>query len=127
MSHPLDSQKLAFIRALVPSCPYVVIDARPPEVKVPDFLRKDGLVLRIGQDPNVLGMPDLVFTENGWQGTLSIKGARHFVEVPWEHCHAAWVGEPFIGPQIRWPVLVKNQEETPAPEEKRPKLQLVKD
>jgi hypothetical protein len=117
-------QKQTLIEALLPLCPFLLIDATRPDVTVPEALKQAELVLRIGRDPRVMGMPDLVLDEAGWRATISLRGLRHFVGVPWEACSRCWVGEPFSGPVIVWPQPKKQEQE---PEKaKAPGLRLVK-
>lgn len=116
-------QKQTLIEALLPLCPFLLVDATRPDVSVPESLRQPELVLRIGRDPRVMGMPDLVLDESGWQATISLRGVRHHVTVPWEACNRCWVGEPFEGPVVMWPPQ-KPGEEVEKP--KAPGLRLVK-
>ena len=117
-------QKQTLIESLLPLCPFLLIDATRPEVTVPESLKQAELVLRIGRDPRVMGMPDLVIDESGWRATISLRGVRHYVSVPWEACSRCWIGEPFSGPVIVWPQQKKQEQE---PEKtKSPGLRLVK-
>ncbi len=117
-------QKQTLIEALLPLCPFVLIDALRPGVIVPDSLKQPELVLRIGRDPRVMGMPDLVLDEAGWRATISLRGVRHHVNVPWEACSRCWIGEPFAGPVVVWPPQKATEEQ---PEKaKAPGLRLVK-
>ena len=99
-------QKQTLIEALLPLCPFLLIDALRADVNVPESLKQQELVLRIGRDPRVMGMPDLVLDEAGWRATISLRGIRHYVTVPWEACSRCWVGEPFAGPVVVWPPKV---------------------
>ncbi len=118
----LNEQKRTLAEALLPLCPFVLIDASKPEVSVPESLKRSDLVLRLGRDPKVMGMPDLALDAKGFSATISIQGMRHFVSVPWHACSRLWVGEPFIGPMIVWPELLQK-----APEPEKPVgLRLVK-
>jgi stringent starvation protein B len=118
----LNEQKRLLAEALLPLCPFVLIDAAKPDVTVPESLKRSDLVLRIGMDPKVMGMPDLNLDAKGFQATISIQGMRHFVSVPWSRISRLWVGEPFVGPMIVWPELVQK-----APEPEKPVgLRLVK-
>lgn len=102
----LSQQKQAIVEALLPLCPYLLVLGNEPEVKgLPTALQRPDLVLRIGRDPKVLGMPDLVIDEAGFSGTFSVRPARHFVQVPWEAVLRCWIGEPFVGPIVVWPQL----------------------
>lgn len=117
-------QKQTLVEALLPLCPFLLIDATKPDVVVPDSLKQPELVLRIGRDPRVMGMPDLVVDEVGWRATISMRGVRHYVSVPWEACSRCWVGEPFAGPVVVWPHQQRTDEQ---PEKSRaPGLRLVK-
>ena len=116
-------QKQTLIEALLPLCPFLLIDATRADVDVPESLKQAELVLRIGRDPRVMGMPDLVLDEAGWQATLSLRGVRHYVRIPWEACSRCWIGEPFAGPVLVWP----EQKGASEPEKpKAPGLRLVK-
>jgi len=117
-------QKQTLIESLLPLCPFLLIDATRTDVTVPESLQQAELVLRIGRDPRVMGMPDLMLDRVGWRATISLRGVRHFVAVPWEACSRCWVGEPFAGPMIVWPQQ-KEQEEEPE-KAKAPGLRLVK-
>lgn len=117
-------QKQILVEALLPLCPFLLIDAARADVAVPETLKQSELVLRIGRDPRVMGMPDLVVDEAGFRATISLRGVRHYVVVPWEACSRCWVGEPFVGPAIIWPQL-KEQDEEPE-KSKAPGLRLVK-
>ena len=99
----LSEQKRQLAEWLLPSCPYVLVDATRPDVEVPAFLQVKELGLRIGRDPNVLGMPDLEMDEHGWSGTISIRGALYRVRVAWAAVSRMWVGPPFVGPSMAWP------------------------
>jgi stringent starvation protein B len=117
-------QKQTLIEALLPLCPFLLIDATRADVAVPETLKQPELVLRIGRDPRVMGMPDLVLDEAGWQATISLRGVRHHVSVPWEACSRCWVGEPFVGPVVVWPTPKPGEE--PPEKPKAPGLRLVK-
>jgi stringent starvation protein B len=118
-----NGQKQTLVEALLPLCPFLLVDATRTDVEVPESLRQAELVLRIGRDARVMGMPDLVLDEAGWRATISLRGVRHFVIVPWEACSRCWVGEPFAGPMIVWP----EQKVVPEPEKpKAPGLRLIK-
>lgn len=119
-----NGQKQTLVEALLALCPFLLIDATRADVTVPEGLKKSDLVLRIGRDPRVMGMPDLVIDERGFHATISQRGVRSFVSVPWEACSQCWIGEPFAGPVIIWrPQETKEQE----PEKgKAPGLRLVK-
>lgn len=116
-------QKQTLIESLLPLCPFLLIDATRPDVSVPESLKQAELVLRIGRDPRVMGMPDLAIDETGWRATISLRGVRHFVVVPWEACSRCWVGEPFSGPVIMWPQQKKQEQE---PDKPKAGLRLVK-
>lgn len=118
----LNEQKRILAEALLPLCPFVLIDATKAEVTVPESLKRNDLVLRLGRDPKVMGMPDLALDERGFSATISIQGSRYFVTVPWQACSRLWVGEPYVGPMVVWPELVPK---TPQPE-KPMGLRLVK-
>jgi hypothetical protein len=128
MSEPKPSfneQKRAILEALLPLCPFVALDATQPDVDVPDAFRQNDLVLRLGRDPAVMGMPDLVVDDDGFRATISVRGIRHFVSVPWEACSRLWVGAPFVGPLVAWPEVAQ----TPKPKRSSgaPALRLIKD
>lgn len=120
----LNEQKRVLVEALLPLCPFLLIDASKPEVSVPESLRRPDLVLRVGRDPAVMGMPDLVLDAKGFSATISIQGVRHYVTVPWQACSRFWVGEPFVGPMVVWPELVQKTPEPVKPQ--GPGLRLVK-
>jgi stringent starvation protein B len=117
-------QKQTLIEALLPLCPFLLIDATRPDVTVPESLKQAELVLRIGRDPRVMGMPDLALDEAGWTATISLRGVRYHVTVPWEACSRCWVGEPFAGPVVVWPQQKHTDEQPEKP--KAPGLRLVK-
>ncbi|MET0340944.1 MAG: hypothetical protein ABW252_08075 [Polyangiales bacterium] len=96
-------QKRVLVEALLPLCPFLLIDGTRAEVDVPESLKISELVLRIGRDPSVMGMPDLVLDDEGWRATISLRGVQYQVKVPWEACTRCWVGRPFAGPLIEWP------------------------
>jgi hypothetical protein len=118
-----NEQKRLLMDTLLPLCPFVAVDATAPNVVVPEPLKRADLVLRVGRDPRVMGMPDLVLDERGWSATLSIQGVRHFVVVPWEACGRLWIGEPYAGPIVVWPTPVEKPK-PPAPS--GPSLRVVK-
>lgn len=99
----LTTQKRIIVDALLPLCPFLLIDAKAPGVDVPDGLRQAELVLRLGRDPKVMGMPDLVLDAAGFSVTISMRGSAHYVSVPWEAVSRCWVGDPFLGPMVAWP------------------------
>jgi hypothetical protein len=120
----LNEQKRVLVEALLPLCPFLLIDASKPEVAVPESLKRADLVLRLGRDPRVMGMPDLTIDTQGFSATISIQGTRHFVSVPWPCCSRFWIGEPFVGPMVVWPEIAEK-----APEPAKPPgggLRLVK-
>jgi hypothetical protein len=134
MATPLasfDEQKQALAETLLPLCPYLLIDGTQADAKLPDFLAKKDLVLRLGRDPRVMGMPDLDLAAGGFTVTLSVRGTRYFVSVPWTAVSRIWVAEPFQGPMVVWPEAAQ----TPKPPSEPPKdgakkgpgLRLVKD
>ena len=116
-------QKRAVIEALLPLCPFIHVLGDSPTVKgLPAALIRPDLVLRLGRDPRVLGMPDLVLDAKGFSCTISVAGVRSFVQAPWEAVSRMWVGEPFTGPIVVWPHPM--QAAAPAPDPK-PTLRLV--
>jgi len=117
-------QKQQMANFMLGACPFLKVDHTIAGVKLPEFLQREGLVLRIGRDPNVLGMPDLEITDDGWSATLSVQGSRHFVVIPWESVDRMWLEH---GPLVVWPAVgeVAVQEEVKVEAEK-PALRLVK-
>lgn len=122
----LNEQKRVIVDAMLPLCPFVLLNGTAPGVTVPEGLRQPELVLRLGRDPRVMGMPDLVLDEKGFSATISIRGVRHFVVVPWEACSRCWVGEPFVGPVVIWPELPTKVENEPPKPPNKGGLRLVK-
>jgi hypothetical protein len=118
-----NQQKQLLLDALLPLCPFVAVDATREGVSVPESLKRPDLVLRVGRDPRVMGMPDLTIDEKGWRATISLQGVRHYVVVPWEACLRFWVGEPYAGPMVVWPELAQKPK-PPAPS--GPSLRVVK-
>ena len=110
-----NEQKRLLVEALLPLCPFLLIDASKPEVSVPESLRRADLVLRVGRDAAVMGMPDLSIDAKGFSATISIQGTRHYVTVPWQACSRFWIGEPFVGPMVVWPELVQKTPEPAKP------------
>ena len=119
----LNTQKLYFAKSLLGMCPFVLIDALQEEVKVPESLRQEDLVLRLGQHKDIMNIPDLQLLDEGWSGTISINPSRHFIYVPWSAVTRVWVGPPFAGPIVIWDDFknAKGEEEP-----KKPALTLVK-
>lgn len=116
-------QKRTIIEALLPLCPFIhVLGDDAAVTGLPDALKRPDLVLRLGRDPRVMGMPDLVINEVGFSCTISLSGSRFFVQAPWETVSRMWVGEPFVGPIVVWPRIAEAPR--PAPEPK-PGLRLV--
>ena len=95
----MNEQKLCFVNFLLPACPFMQVNVKAPGVVLPKVLLREGLVLRIGMDPSVLGMPDLQMDVRGWSATLSIQGARHFAVIPWEAVTRMWLEH---GPLVAW-------------------------
>lgn len=89
------NMKRKMIEAILDQCPYIAIAGETPGLEVGFLINaknEDGiLTLRIGRNPNVLGMPDLELTDQGWSGTLTSRGTRVIVFVPWAAVLAAWV------------------------------------
>jgi stringent starvation protein B len=129
MSEPMtafNAQKRAIVEVLLPLCPFIGVDAKQPGVEVPDGLSQSDLVLRLGRDPRVMGMPDLEIDDDGFRATISVRGSRHFVIVPWEAVSRCWIAAPYVGPLVAWPEVAQ----TPKPANKPssgPALRLVKD
>ncbi len=119
-----NQQKCALIEALLPLCPFVAVDATQPGVIVPGGLNRSDLVLRLGRDPRVMGMPDLVLDENGFSATIVTQGARFHVTVPWEACSRFWIAEPYTGPIVVWPEAAQAPKSTPPA--RPPTLRMVK-
>jgi hypothetical protein len=122
LTHP-NAQKRCIVEALLPLCPFVLLDGTAQGVDVPESLKRPELVLRLGRDPKVMGMPDLTVDERGFSATISMRGVRHFVMVPWEACSRCWVGDPFAGPMVIWPDITPPKPENSKP---GPALRLVK-
>jgi stringent starvation protein B len=118
-----NEQKRLLMDTLLPLCPFVAIDATRAQVAVPEGLRRTDLVLRVGRDSRVMGMPDLVLDDQGFSATISIQGVRHFVVVPWDACSRLWIGEPFAGPMVVWPSAAEKPKPTPP---SGPTLRVVK-
>jgi len=122
-----DPQKLLYAKLLLDMCPFMEIDTTVDGVEIPVFLkRQPSVILRIGMDPNVLGMPDLMLEEHEWNGTLSFGGVHHHVHVPWVAVRRMWIGEPFLGPMVLWPLLGKKEEQSTGEKPQRG-LHLVRD
>lgn len=122
MTEPSE-QKRALAEALLPLCPFVLLDGARSDVALPEALRRKDLVLRLGRDPKVMGMPDLTLDDKGFSATISIQGSRHFVSVAWRAVSRLWVGEPFVGPMVVWPEAPPEEQ---APRDKPAGLRLVK-
>lgn len=127
-----NDQKLAIAQTLLPWCPFIAVQGDHDDVDLPPHLRQADLVLRIGRDPEVMGMPDLELDEKGWRASLSLQGALHYVVVPWEACTRLWVGPPFAGPMVAWPEAQPAEESRPAIKQVpkpsgRPSLRVVRD
>jgi hypothetical protein len=119
-----NTQKRTLMDALLPLCPFVAVDGTHAGVVLPENLRRADLVLRVGRDPRVMGMPDLVLDEKNWSATISLQGVRHYVVIPWEACSRMWVGDPFVGPIVVWPEAA--QEPKPPAPSGGPVLRVVK-
>jgi hypothetical protein len=123
----LNGQKHVIVDALLPLCPFLLIDGKKAGVELPESLQQAELVLRLGRDPKVMGMPDLVLDGRGFRVTISLRGGLYAIDVPWEAVSRCWVGDPFVGPMVAWPedeTYVEQEEEKP--ERKGPGLRLVK-
>jgi hypothetical protein len=84
--HPINKLKRAMTEAYLARCPFLAVAAHMEGVDLGIFSPGNDLYqwLRIGRDPNVIGIPDLVFTDAGWSGTLCKKGQLYMVSVPWD-------------------------------------------
>jgi hypothetical protein len=122
MTEPSE-QKRTLAEALLPLCPFVLLDGARSDVALPEALRRKDLVLRLGRDPKVMGMPDLALDDKGFSATISIQGSRHFVSVAWRAVSRMWVGEPFVGPMVVWPEAAPEDQ---TPRDKPAGLRLVK-
>lgn len=82
-----DEMKRHALELLAPQCPYVSLRLDDPTLRLGYFAEMghdNVLTLRVGNDPKVLGIPDLTFTDEGWSGTLVVTGrSRVHVFVPW--------------------------------------------
>jgi len=116
----LNQSKLAMARFLLPDCPFMRIDATRPDVDVPGTIRREELVLRIGEDPNVLGMPDLVLEDQGWRGTISLQGFRYVAMVSWLSVSHMWLEQ---GPVVVWPAVGAPSKEEGVKEAPQPQPQ----
>lgn len=96
----VDPKKKRMAEYLLPECPYLLIDGTLPEVELPPMLKRNMLVLRIGRDPQFMGMPDLVIDDKGWRATLMVQGFRCWADVPWSAVKRMW---PEDGPIVVWP------------------------
>lgn len=125
----INEQKRVLLELLIPLCPFIALDATVANVEVPRALRSPELVLRIGRDPRVIGMPDLRLDEKGWSATIAISGVQHLVFLPWEACNRYWVGEPFAGPIIVWLTReeLAERDKRSAKSKAAPKLRLVQE
>lgn len=118
----INQQKRAVIEALLPLCPFIEVKAQHALAALPVQLTTlPRLVLRIGRDPNVLGMPDLVIDDNGFTATISIQGQRHLISIGWPTVCKTWIAQEYEGPLVVWP---QDQRED-VPEVKKPGLRLV--
>lgn len=116
-----NQQKRAIFEALLPACPFMAVDGTAAGVELPDDLRVVDLVLRIGNQPHILNMPNLVFTDAGWRGTISQQGRLTGISIPWHAVSRCWLGEPFpIGCFTMWP------DQAQVPTVKRPALSVVR-
>ncbi len=85
MLESFDTVKRSLVEALLPACPYVEFFVQHPDVVVPESHRGlERLILQVGTDPNIMGMPDLDINERGWSATIIIRGVRSWCFVPWE-------------------------------------------
>jgi hypothetical protein len=116
-----NQQKRAIVEALLPLCPFVQLDARRPDVGVPSDLTIEKLVFRLGRDPNVIGMPDLVIDDYGWSATISRMGVLSHVIVPWGAVNAVYLLESVA---CVWPIEPAG--DVPAYETSDAGLRLVK-
>lgn len=125
-----NEQKLRVAEALLPQCPYIVLNGKHPDITgLPDAWKQDTLVLRIGRDPNVLGMPDLLLDVDWFGGTFSSAGSLFYITVAWEAVIQMFIGEPgdggliITGALAVWP-QVPAEAKPAAP--KKPGLRVVK-
>jgi hypothetical protein len=121
-------QKRVILQALLELCPFVhVLGDRADVEGLPSGLRRPDLVLRLGQNPNVMAIPDLVINEVGFSCTLSLRPARYSVLVPWAAVGRYWIGDPFEGPVVAWAPPAQAPAAEIAPVPTRPGLRIVKD
>lgn len=84
MSDSFDGAKWALVEALLPLCPYLEVFIPHADCMLPDsIMGLERIVFRIGRDPSIMGMPDLVLDDKGWGATIVMKGTRSYVSVPW--------------------------------------------
>lgn len=129
-----NQQKRALIEALLPSCPFVELMAHDADVLLPDVLKTHPkVVLRLGRTPGIMNMPDLVFTEQDFSATVSVRGALYAVRIPWTAVLRIWTTAGDMQDSVvtlsgwqRWFTGKSDQPEAPAPEPKRPQLRIVK-
>jgi|WetSurMetagenome_2_1015567.scaffolds.fasta_scaffold474964_2 hypothetical protein len=125
----INQQKLKIAELLLPLCPYVVVQKHPTVEGIPAewFHESNHVTIRIGQDQQVMGIPDLSLDETGWRGTLTRLGRRHNVFVPWETVQQIFVGTAtevglyISGTAAVWPT----SPDDPKPP-KRPGLKVVR-
>lgn len=113
-----DELKRIIIEKLIHRCPFIDIRLDDPKNVLGYFTELGGdgfLRLQLGNDPKVLGIPDLVFTDEGWSGTL-VKAGRSRVAafVTWRSIVqiTLYQGEQYEA-VMSWPLLPKLEEEKP--------------
>ena len=93
------SKQQAFLALLKRGWTSLHLDARQPEVVVPEsFLDKPHLVLQYGYDLPIL-IPDLEVDDQGVRATLSFSRTAHLTVVPWT---AVYVISCIDGSELRY-------------------------
>jgi hypothetical protein len=96
-------QKRVVLSLLLNECPFVHVFGNMPEVTgLPKELRHPELVLRLGMNPSVINIPDLVLDEAGFYCTISVAPNKYPIRVPWHAVGRFWIAEPFKGPVVVW-------------------------
>lgn len=100
-------QKRVVLSALLELCPFLHVYGHLPEVTgLPKELCRPDLVLRLGMNPNVINIPDLVLSETGFSCTISVNPNKYPIYVPWQAVGRLWIADPFVGPVVIWEQVI---------------------
>lgn len=102
----LNRQKVGIFQLLLQMDPYVLVDTRWSDVRMPPMLREQPTVeMQLGTHPDRVKVSALRWDAEKWWARARMCGEVWDVGSPWEAVSRIWVKSPLQGASVTFPIL----------------------